>query len=57
MDEGLKVRGMFRVQITDPDGSVFGDSGWHENLVTNDGFNQYLVSLLARWLALSRSAT
>lgn len=45
----LKVRGMFRVQIVDdPDGNpqVVGDSGWKTNLVTNLGFNQYLVSSL-----------
>ena len=46
MDEGLKVRGMFRVQLVDPDGTIAGDSGFITNLVTNDGFNQYLVSTL-----------
>lgn len=43
--EGLKVRGMFRVQITES-GKVVGDSGWKHNLITNLGFNQYLVSAL-----------
>lgn len=43
--EGLKVKGMYRVQITE-DGKVVGDSGWKENIVTNLGFNQYLVSAL-----------
>lgn len=47
----IKVKGMFRVQITEPDPQtgeiqVVGDSGWHENLVTNLGFNQYLVMSL-----------
>ena len=46
MEQGLKVRGFFRVQIENSDGSVFGDSGWRENQVVNLGFNQYLVSLL-----------
>lgn len=43
--ESLKVRGMFRIHITE-DGRVVGDSGWHENQVVNLGFNQYLVSAL-----------
>lgn len=43
--EGIKIRGFFRVQI-DEDGKIVGDSGWKENLVTNLGFNQYLVSAL-----------
>lgn len=48
--EGLKIRGMFRVQIVEdqPDGvpKIVGDSGWRENQVTNDGFNDYLCRLL-----------
>lgn len=40
------IRGFYRVQITNPDGSLHGDSGWHENQVTNDGFNNYLAKLL-----------
>lgn len=43
--EGLKVRGFYRVHITEDD-EVVGDSGWLENQVTNLGFNQYLVSAL-----------
>ena len=43
--DSIKVKGMFRLQITD-DGKVVGDSGWKHNLVTNLGFNQYLVSAL-----------
>jgi hypothetical protein len=41
----LKVRGFFRVQVTE-DGQVVGDSGWRENQVVNDGFNDYLVKSL-----------
>lgn len=43
--DGLKVKGSFRLQITE-DGKVVGDSGWKTNLITNLGFNQYLVSTL-----------
>ena len=42
MKDSVKIKGMFRVQLTE-DGKVVGDSGWHENMITNDGFNQYLV--------------
>jgi len=45
MENTIKVKGMFRVQIEE-DGTVVGDSGWLENQVTNLGFNQYLVSSL-----------
>lgn len=44
--EAIRVHGMFRVNIVDPDGSIVGDSGWKPNLVTNDGFEQYIVKAL-----------
>lgn len=44
--EGLKIRGFYRLQITEEDGTITGDSGWKENQVTNDGFNNYLVKTL-----------
>jgi hypothetical protein len=43
--EAMKVRGFYRVQIEE-DGNIVGDSGWKENLVTNLGFNEYLVKSL-----------
>jgi len=43
--DGLKVRGMYRVQIEE-DGSIVGDSGWRENQVVNLGFNWYLAGAL-----------
>lgn len=45
MSDGLKVKGFFRIQLTE-NGKVVGDSGWKKNQVTNLGFNQYLVSAL-----------
>jgi hypothetical protein len=45
MQQAMKVRGMFRVQI-DEDGAIVGDSGWTENQITDLGFNQFLVSAL-----------
>lgn len=44
--ENAWVRGFYRVQITNEDGSLHGDSGWHENQITNLGFNWYLAGLL-----------
>ncbi len=43
--ETLKVKGMYRIQITEDD-KVVGDSGWKTNLITNLGFNNFLVSTL-----------
>jgi hypothetical protein len=35
--ETTKLRGMFRLQLEE-DGRIVGDSGWHENQITNLGF-------------------
>jgi hypothetical protein len=43
--EQSAVRGFFRIHITEG-GRLVGDSGWQENAITNDGFNQYLVKAL-----------
>jgi hypothetical protein len=43
---GIKMRGFYRLQIVDPDGTVTGDSGWHENQIVNLGVNDYLCQLL-----------
>jgi hypothetical protein len=45
MKDGLKIKGMFRLQLTE-DGKVVGDSGWKQNQITNDGFNDYLCKAL-----------
>lgn len=45
VQDGLTVKGFFRVQITE-NGKVVGDSGWKKNQVTNDGFDQYLAKAL-----------
>lgn len=45
--DSVKLRGFFRLQIEDPDGSIVGDSGWRRNTVTNDGKLQYIVRALA----------
>jgi hypothetical protein len=43
--EGVRVRGFFRLQIDEND-KIVGDSGWKENVVTNEGFRDYLSRLL-----------
>lgn len=46
----LKVRGFFRLNIVDhaEDGStkVVSDSGWRKNLVTNLGFQHYIIETM-----------
>ena len=42
----MKIKGFFRVNITDPDGTIVGDSGWQENKIVNLGFQYYLVELM-----------
>lgn len=44
--DGMKVRGFFRVQLTEDGKGVVGDSGWCENQITNLGIRQYLVGWL-----------
>jgi len=44
--EGTKIRGFFRLQLTEGD-EVVGDSGWRENTVTNEGFRDYLARLIS----------
>ena len=42
----MKVRGFFRLQITEDGKGVVGDTGWKENQVTNLGIRQYIVGWL-----------
>lgn len=42
----VKIRGFYRMQLQNEDGSFVPDAGWYENQVTNDGFNDYLAKLL-----------
>lgn len=45
-NDSKKLRGFFRLQITEDDKGVVGDSGWCENQLTNLGINQYLLNWL-----------
>ena len=42
----VKIRGFFRINIVDPDGTIKGDSGWVENQVTNLGYKLYLADAI-----------
>lgn len=44
--DGLKVRGFFRVQLTEDGKGVIGDSGWKENQITDLGIKEYIVTWL-----------
>jgi len=44
--DGMKVQGFFRVQLTEDGKGVIGDSGWHQNQVTDLGIRQYIVDWL-----------
>lgn len=46
MNEPINVKGMFRIQIGEDENGkqkVVGDSGWRENTVCEDGFDNYIV--------------
>jgi len=45
--DGVKVKGFFRVQLTEKGKGVVGDSGWVQNQITNQGILQYLANSLA----------
>jgi hypothetical protein len=45
VSEGLRIKGSFRLRIRE-DGEIVGDSGWHQNQVTNLGVNNYLAQML-----------
>lgn len=45
-ENGIKIRGAFRIKIVDEDGSFAGDSGWQNNTVVNLGFLDYVVKSL-----------
>jgi hypothetical protein len=49
MDNAVKIKGFFRLQIEDgPSGEIVGDSGWVENQVTNLGFKLYVADNIGK---------
>lgn len=58
-DEAVRLRGFYRVKITNPDGSPAGDSGWKENAITDAGkryFLSYGLGAIAGSLQVSYAA-
>jgi len=56
----VKLRGFFRLQITEDENGkekIVGDSGWHENQVTNLGIQDYLIDWLVGDTASGKSIT
>jgi len=49
--DGIKIHGFYRLRLTEGDGDVpdkiVGDSGWCQNTITNEGFDDFLCRLLA----------
>src|SRR6185369_11055557 len=51
VSDGLKIRGIYHIRIVEPIGKrgrprVVGDSGWNDNLITNEGFRSFLACTL-----------
>lgn len=45
----VTIRGFYRIQLTDRDsGKVVGDSGWKENTVVNQGFQDYICKSVGK---------
>jgi len=44
--EGIKIHGFYRVNLEE-NGKIVGDSGWQENTIVNEGFDDFLCRLLA----------
>lgn len=42
LGDGIKARGFFRLKIME-DGKAVGDSGWRENQIVDNGFQQFLM--------------
>ena len=41
------VKGFYRLNIINPDNTIAGDSGWVQNMIVNNGYQQFLMYLLA----------
>lgn len=55
--ENLKLKGFFRVQITEDGKGIVGDSGWKQNQVTNLGIQDYIVDWLVGDTGNGKSVT
>jgi len=45
--DGIRTQGFYRLNIVNPNGTIAGDTGWKENQIVNNGYQQFLMYLLA----------
>jgi len=47
LGSNVEIQGFFKLQIEDgPSGEIVGDSGWVRNMITDTGFQHYIVQLM-----------
>jgi hypothetical protein len=46
VSSNVAIKGFYRLQIKNQDGTIAGDSGWNRNMITNLGFQYYVVELM-----------
>ncbi|NIO40587.1 MAG: hypothetical protein GTO41_10630, partial [Burkholderiales bacterium] len=58
MDKNIKVKGTYRLQITEPQDNgiekIISTSDWFENTVPNNGMDQYILQLMTADAASKR---
>ena len=47
VQEKITLRGFYRINLINPDGSIAGDSKWCKNQMTQDGIDQYICRAMA----------
>lgn len=45
--DSIITKGFYRLNVINPDGTVAGDTGWKQNQIVNNGYQQFLMYLLA----------
>lgn len=43
----ITAKGFFRINVINADGSIGGDTGWTKNQIVNNGYQNFLMYLLA----------
>jgi hypothetical protein len=46
-EEKIRAKGFFRLNVVNPDGTIAGDTGWINNQIVNNGYQNFLMYLLA----------
>jgi len=45
--DSIVTKGFYRLNVVNADGTVAGDTGWKQNQIVNNGYQQFLMYLLA----------